>query len=149
MQCELCQEEAVGACRACGATYCAGHAPSFCFRCATAIRTAGPAQGNSSTAVVSGDRNPRPAGRGYLQCVSRGRPTVHVEDAGPPACYRCRALARRVCHNCLGLFCPEHAGGRGLCDACARSSRLGLFILLGLALALGLLFLWGRLAGMP
>jgi hypothetical protein len=147
MQCELCQDEAVGSCRACGAAFCAGHAPAFCFRCAAAVRAAPHGKGNLNTAVVSGDKNPRPAGKGYLQCTTTGRPTVHLEDAGPPACHRCGALARRVCRNCQNLYCQDHAGGADVCDVCARSARLGLYILLGVALAFGLLLLWGWLAG--
>ena len=149
MQCELCQQEAVGACRACGTAYCAGHAPSFCFRCAAAVLADSHGKGNLRTAVVSGDKHPRPAGKGYLQCVATGRPTVHVEDPGPPACYRCGALARRVCRNCLALFCPQHAGGADVCDVCARSARLGLVVLLGLALVFGALLLWGWLTTGP
>jgi hypothetical protein len=149
MQCELCQQEAVGACRACGAAYCASHAPSFCFRCAVAIGADAYGKGNLNTAVVSGDKTPRPSGKGYLQCTASGRPTVYLEDSGPPACYQCGALARRVCRNCQALFCPDHAGGADVCAGCARSSRLGLFILLGLGLVFGLLLIWSQLAGGP
>jgi hypothetical protein len=147
MQCELCQQEAVGACRVCGAAYCASHAPSFCFRCAAAIGAAVHGKGNLNTAVVSGDKEPRPSSRGYLQCTASGRPTIYVEDAGPPTCYHCGALARRVCRNCQTLFCSNHAGGADVCESCARSSQLGLFFLLGLALVFGLLLLWGWLKG--
>jgi hypothetical protein len=147
MLCELCQDEAVGACVACGAVFCAAHAPAFCFRCAAAVRAAEPGRAGTSTAFVAGDREPRPSGKGYLQCTTVGRPTTYLEDRQPPACYRCRALARRVCHNCQALFCPQHAGGPELCDLCARSSRLGLFVLLGTIGALGLFLLWVWLAG--
>jgi hypothetical protein len=129
MQCELCQREAAGACPACGATFCAAHAPQFCFRCASAVGAAVRPQPDSSTAIVAGDREPRPAGKGYLQCTSRGMPTIYVNDTGPPTCYRCQALARRICRNCQSLYCQEHAGGNDLCDICERSSRLGLYIL--------------------
>jgi hypothetical protein len=139
MQCELCQHEAVGACKACGTGFCADHAAPFCFRCATAIIAV--ERSPSSTSVVADDRPPRYSGKGYLQCTARSRPTIHVEDPGPPACYRCQALARRVCRNCQGLFCPEHAAGDELCDLCARSSRLGLVVLGAMLLLMAALLL--------
>jgi hypothetical protein len=145
-QCELCERDAAGTCPACGAAFCAGHAPQFCFRCAAAIGAANRPPEGPSTAVVSGDREPRPSGKGYLQCVSRGRPTIHVEDPGPPTCYRCQGLARRICQNCHGLYCQEHAGGHDLCDICARSARLGLIILVVVAVLLALFLLVGWLA---
>jgi hypothetical protein len=141
MQCELCQHEAVTACEVCGTGFCADHISPFCFRCATAIKAARQDRGSSSTAIVSGDREPRFSGKGYLQEDVPARPTVHVEDAGPPACYRCGGLARRLCQNCHNLFCPEHAGGSELCDHCARSSRLGLLVVGGMLLLLGVLLL--------
>ena len=143
MLCELCQEEAVGACQACGAVFCADHAPSFCFRCAKAISQVSALSGSgSSTAVVSGDRQPRPSGKGYLQCEASGRPTIHVEDTGPPACYRCLALARQMCRNCQALFCPQHAGSADLCDICARSSRLGVIVFLAMLAVVIILLVW-------
>jgi len=147
MQCELCQQEAVGACQACGTGFCADHASQFCFRCATAIIAVERSRLAPSTAIVSGDREPRPSGKGYLQCAVAGRPTVHVEDAGPPACYRCQGLARRICRNCQALYCAEHAGGQDLCDVCGRASWLGLIVLAVVLLPFGLLLLWGWLAG--
>jgi hypothetical protein len=143
MLCELCQSEAVGRCRACGVAYCADHGGSYCYRCSAAVTAAEPGKIRRGTGVVSGDRDPRPSGKGYLQCPTTERPTIHLEDPGPPACRLCGALARKVCRNCHGLFCPEHGKGE-LCLDCLRSSRLGL-IILGVMFALvagPALFFW-------
>jgi hypothetical protein len=147
MSCELCQQPAVTACEVCGTGFCSDHVSPFCFRCATAIRSFERIRGGSSTAIVAADREPHYSGKGYLQCASQGRPTIHVEDAGPPACYRCQGLARRVCQNCQSLYCQQHAGRGDLCDVCERSARLGLFILGGMVLLLGIILYWIWLMG--
>jgi hypothetical protein len=63
------------------------------------------------------------------------RPKVD-EDPGPPSCYRCGGLAKRICRNCENLYCGEHAGRSDLCDSCARSSWMALWIMLGVLIVI-------------
>jgi hypothetical protein len=123
MGCHVCHAEAVGRCYACGRLYCAAHdIRGNCSVCATAVHV--PLADKISPSAVS---DPRP--RAWW------RPKVE-EDPGPPSCYRCGGLARRVCRNCENLYCPEHAGRGDLCDSCTRSSRMALWILIGVGLSL-------------
>jgi hypothetical protein len=96
------------------------------------------------TAVYTVDRDSRWAGKGYLQCSIEPKiPTVYLEDREPPSCAECGALARKICSNCLNLYCADHAGNKTLCRRCLNSSRVGLVILgiMGLAVA-GLAVMW-------
>jgi hypothetical protein len=45
-------------------------------------------------------------------------------------------LANRLCRNCENLYCPEHAGRGDLCDSCTRSSRLAMWVMLGVLLVI-------------
>jgi hypothetical protein len=156
MQCEVCQQPATGQCKSCRRAFCEDHGGAYCFRCAGAIKPAPGARAARNTGIEPADYGPpRPAGKGYLQCETTARPTIHVDDPGPPSCHVCQALARQVCRNCHDLFCPAH-GRNGLCGACRRSSLLGILILGAMAgfVVLGMLASWlasrmGQLGGQP
>jgi hypothetical protein len=44
--------------------------------------------------------------------------------------------------NCQQRYCAEHAGARGLCSACLKSSRVGMLILAAVMSLLGTALLW-------
>jgi hypothetical protein len=118
-KCHMCPEEAVGRCYECGRLYCAAHdVQGNCSACATAIHEY--TDNKVSTRPLAGQ--PRKAW---------WRPRVDEDDPGPPACYQCGGLATRVCRNCDSLYCAEHGGATDLCAACARSSWLTMWIIIG------------------
>jgi hypothetical protein len=131
MLCKFCTREAAGKCVGCGAAICPDHGQDYCPSCAGA--------------VYSQDADPTVGhGKGYLQSPAKPRmETIYIDNDGPPSCYRCQALARKICQNCHQLYCPEHAGSADWCDQCAKSARAGtwwtLGILAGIA-ALAVLF---------
>jgi hypothetical protein len=119
VECHECSGEAVGKCKSCGLAFCSGHGADLCRTCAVGFMELEPGRA-------------RPGVRVFLQCENRPRmPTVYLDDDGPPACHVCDGLARHVCENCHQLYCPEHAGRRGWCEECTRSSRAGLLLSLG------------------
>jgi hypothetical protein len=129
--CHICGKEAVGRCFTCGNLFCQAHGDTNCLRC--------------ETGIVEGDyRADRVTTRPWSDNVRAGwwRPQI-AEDFEPPACYICRGLTRFVCRNCHSLYCREHAGVSGLCIRCYRSSRLGLYIFLGMLLLIVALALLG------
>jgi hypothetical protein len=120
MLCKFCTSEAVGKCVSCGAALCANHGGEYCPSCTGAVysRTADPTVG---------------LGKGYLQSPAKPRmETIHIDDDGPPSCYRCQGLARKICENCHQLYCLEHAGSGAWCDQCAQSARRGTWLVLGI-----------------
>ena len=124
MHCHVCHAEAVGRCYQCGRLYCAEHdVKGDCSVCATAIHVP---LGDK----VSPRRLPGSPSRAWW------RPKVEDDDPGPPSCYRCGGLANRLCRNCENLYCPEHAGRGDLCDSCTRSSRLAMWVMLGVLLVI-------------
>jgi hypothetical protein len=131
MACHICGQEAVARCYTCGQLFCEKHGDRDCERCSTAF-----APGDRRADHISASR----LGNG-------GRPAwwrpQEAEDFEPPACYDCGGLARLICRNCNSLYCREHAGSRGLCAACDRSSWMGLYILLGMLAFLAILVLLG------
>jgi hypothetical protein len=135
-QCYMCGAEAVSRCYTCGQLICDRHGSENCQRC--------------DTGVVAGDPRPEhfsamplPAAEGKH---GWWRPQP-AEEFVPPACYACQGLSRRFCRNCHRRYCPEHAGRRGLCEACGRSARMGLLVfLLAIGMMLGLILL-GALTG--
>ncbi len=134
MHCHICHQEAVGRCYTCGGLFCEEHGRVDCTRCATAI--------------AAGD--PRPDRISAVPMKSAYRPgwwrPQPAEDFEPPACYECQGLARRVCRNCGCYYCPDHAGPANLCAGCSRSSWLGIYLLLGTAILIGALLLFGFLS---
>jgi hypothetical protein len=132
MECALCGLPAQGCCPAGAAPFCQRHRPAFCFRCAALVDPP-PAETPSPTAIRAGPPPPVPPKHPpSLRWLS-----IYVEeDAGPPACAVCGRLTRRRCRHCQTLFCAAHAAGPDLCLTCARSARLGLWVLLTLAAAL-------------
>jgi hypothetical protein len=135
MTCHICQAEAVGRCYECGRLYCAAHdVQGNCSTCATAIHVS--TDDKVSTRVLPGRK-----ARAWW------RPQIDEDDPGPPSCYQCDGLANRVCRNCNSLFCPEHGRGVDLCAACARSSMMSLWIILGVLLLMIAIALLASLAG--
>jgi hypothetical protein len=131
MECHECDREAVGKCRRCGRGYCGGHGADLCRSCAVAI-VAGAPPGARGQRLV------------FLQCENRPRmPTIYLDDddPGPPSCHICEGLARTVCESCHQLYCPEHAGRRGWCEECTRTSRVGLYISFAVFGCIAVLFL--------
>ncbi len=130
MQCHECDHEAVGKCRSCGRAYCGGHGADLCRSCAVAI-VAGQPAGSGSPRMI------------FLQCENRPRiPTIYLDDdPGPPSCYVCDGLARRICENCQLLYCSEHAGRAGWCLDCTRASRMALYVSLAIFGSIGGLLL--------
>jgi hypothetical protein len=129
MICAFCTNEAVGKCVGCGAAMCRDHQQEYCASCAAGIysRQADPTVGH---------------GKGYLQSPSKPRmETIYIDDDGPPECYRCQALARKICQNCHQLVCAEHAVKGDWCDQCAQSARLSTWMTLGILLGLTVLAL--------
>jgi hypothetical protein len=131
MLCKFCTKEAAGKCVGCGAGICRDHGQEYCPECAAAVY----AQDADPTAGY---------GKGYLQSPAKPRmETIYVDDDGPPSCYRCQGLARKICQNCHQLYCPEHAGKGEWCDQCAKAARTGTWMMLGIVaavVALALLF---------
>jgi len=120
MLCHECAEEAAGKCKSCGLAFCSGHGANLCRNCAVGIMSLGPTRGRAGQEQL------------FLQCENRRRmPTIYLDDDGPPSCYVCEGLARHICENCQNLYCPEHGGQRGWCAGCTESSRVGLFLSLG------------------
>jgi hypothetical protein len=129
MICHFCNQETTRKCESCGLAICATHGERYCQVC--------------SGAVFSKEV-PGAEGQAYLQCPPKPRmETIYIDDDGPPECYRCQGLARRVCQNCLNLYCPEHAGTKEWCDQCAKSARIGTWLAVGIfALIVGLTVLF-------
>ena len=122
MICHFCSRDTAAKCVSCGLAICPDHGKRYCQVCSNAV---------FSRETVTGQREQK----GYLQCPSKPQmPTIYLDDDGPPACYKCEALARKVCQNCQSLYCREHAGkgGGGLCDQCAAASRVGTWVVLGM-----------------
>ena len=128
MICHYCNQQAAGKCQSCGLAICPAHGERYCQVC--------------SEAVFAPQESSHGDGKAYLQCPPKPEiPTIYLDDDGPPECYRCQALARKVCQNCHNLFCREHAGKNGWCDQCTESARVGTWLataivgtLVGLAL---------------
>ncbi len=119
MNCHVCGEEAVGRCFTCGALFCAEHGDRNCAGCAHGIVTGDYRADRISQAPRTGS-----TGRRFWW-----RPQV-ADDYEPPACSICGGLARLVCRNCRELYCADHAGAAAeLCARCARSSRLGIWVM--------------------
>jgi hypothetical protein len=117
MICHFCNQETSRKCDSCGLAICSTHGERYCHVC--------------SGAVFSKEV-PGAEGKAYLQCPPKPRmETIYLDDDGPPECYRCQALARRVCQNCLNLYCPEHAGTKEWCDQCAKAARVGTWLTAG------------------
>jgi hypothetical protein len=135
MYCHICQDEAVGRCYTCGGLFCAAHGQVNCTRCETAVAAGDPRPDRFSVVPMASTYRP-----GWW------RPQV-AEAFDPPACYQCKGLARRICRHCSCHYCPEHAGRGNMCAACARSSWLGIVILLTTLFLLGILVLAGYLSG--
>jgi hypothetical protein len=141
MNCTVCGNEAIGKCVGCGAPLCRDHGPEYCPACAVGVfsREAAPTVGH---------------GKGYLQSPEKPRmETIYIDDDGPPSCYLCQALARKICQNCHQLVCKEHVVKGDWCDQCARSARLGTWLTLGIlggvtALAV-LFFVLSKVTGGP
>jgi hypothetical protein len=149
MLCDICQRPAAGKCSGCGAFCCADHGGQRCFRCAGAFMAVKSdvveVKERTDTAIYTSDKDSRYAGKGYLQCFTKpGMQTIYIDDPGPPACHLCESLAKAICSNCQQLFCAQHRGTKNLCQSCARSSRLGLWILFGMLLAVALLIFLNR-----
>jgi hypothetical protein len=118
MICHYCNQEAAAKCVNCGLAICPAHGPRYCPVC--------------SEAVFTTDL-PGSHGQAYLQCEPKPRmQTIYLDDDGPPECYRCGAIARRVCQNCHNLYCREHAGTDQWCDQCARAARVGTWLTAGI-----------------
>lgn len=127
MNCHICGKEAVGRCFTCGALYCVQHGTVDCERCETAI-----APGDRRSDRISQRPLPPKVRYGWW------RP-IPAEDFDPPGCYACQGLSRQICRNCQQRFCPEHAGHPGLCLACTKSARMGLYVFLGALGVIGIL----------
>ena len=121
MICQLCDQEAVARCYACGDLVCQDHqVRDNCQRC--------------ETAIAAGDRRAdRIAAVPLSKNLKLGwwRP-IPAEDYDPPACYACGGLTRRTCRHCQSHYCTDHAGASELCRVCYRSSWLGIWVLLSL-----------------
>src|SRR5437667_3683628 len=136
MICHFCNQETAAKCVSCGLAICRDHGERYCHVC--------------SGAVFSKEV-PGAEGKAYLQCPPKPRmETIYIDDDGPPECYRCQAMARRVCQNCHNLFCREHAGKDDWCDLCAKSARLGNWLATGIVAAvLGVALLFLALSQIP
>src|SRR5206468_2250559 len=111
MICHFCTRETAVKCVSCGLAICGDHGARYCHVCSGAVfsKEVPPAQGTA-----------------YLQCPPKPRmETIYIDDDGPPECYRCQGIARRVCQNCHNLFCREHGGKGDWCDLCTHSARVG------------------------
>lgn len=141
MICSFCSAEASRKCVGCGAAMCQAHGGEYCPTCASAVysRQADPTVGH---------------GKGYLQVpVTPRMKTIYIDDDGPPSCYRCEGLAKKICQNCHQLYCLEHAGSPEWCDECAKTARFGTWLVLGILGGVALLtvafFLINKLSGTP
>jgi hypothetical protein len=120
MICHFCNREASGKCASCGLAICAEHGDRYCQVCSEAV---------FSREKVTGEREDP----GYLQCPPRPEmPTIYLDDDGPPECYQCQGLARKVCQNCHNLYCLEHAGQEGWCAKCSQAARIGYWIIIAI-----------------
>jgi hypothetical protein len=120
MICHFCNHEAAAKCVSCGLAICPEHGDRYCKVCSGAV---------FSREVMTGER----AERGYLQCpIKPPMETIYLDDDGPPECYRCHGLARQVCQICHRIYCKDHAAKGNMCDACAKSARLGTWIALAI-----------------
>ncbi len=117
MHCHLCNQEAVDRCYTCGELFCADHGRVNCRSCETGI-----AAGDGREERVSA----RPLAKAGRPGWWRPQP---AEDFEPPACHQCKGLARRVCMDCQGLYCPDHAGKNGRCSLCEKNTRSGTLFL--------------------
>jgi hypothetical protein len=113
MICHFCNRDAPAKCHSCGLPICPEHGSRYCQVCSEAV---------FSREKVTGERE----GKAFLQCPPRPQmETIYLDDDGPPECYRCPALARKVCQNCHNLFCLDHAGKGDWCDRCTRAAKVG------------------------
>ena len=118
MICHYCSQETTRKCASCGLAICPAHGDRYCHVC--------------SEAVFS-KKGPGSEGKAFLQCPPKPRmETIYIDDDGPPECYRCQSLARRVCQNCLNLYCQQHAGTAEWCDQCAKAARFGTWLAVGM-----------------
>lgn len=128
MTCHICKAEAVTRCYNCGELVCEQHSKTdVCASCSTGIVPGDPR-------AVSERPLPKQGKHGWW------RPQ-EAEEYVPPACYECQGLSRGVCRNCQNRYCPEHAGPNGLCKDCGNSANLGTYVLLIMAVAIGLFYL--------
>lgn len=140
MHCHICQAEAVSRCYTCGELVCAEHGKAdSCPRCSTGI-----AAGDPRTDRISVKPLPQDPKHAWW------RPQ-EAEAFTPPSCYECKGLARMVCRNCRAYYCSEH-GTKGLCQTCARSANLGLYVVAGMLGVFGLVFacnwIWTYFSGL-
>ena len=125
MICHFCTNEAAGKCASCGLGICPEHGGKYCRVCSGAV---------FSHETVTGERQEK----GYLQCPPKPEmETIYIDDDGPPECYQCQGLARKICHNCHNLFCKEHAGQGDWCDRCTHSARVGTWVTAGVVAVIG------------
>jgi hypothetical protein len=121
MICHFCNRETTRKCESCGLAICPDHGDRYCHGC--------------SGAVFSKEV-PGAEGKAFLQCPPKPRmETIYLDDDGPPECYQCQGLARRVCQNCHNLYCAEH-GTAQWCDQCARAARVGTWLTVGIVAVL-------------
>lgn len=123
MSCHVCGQEAVERCFTCGQLFCPAHGTVNCVRCDGAIAVGDPRQDR----ITQGRMKP-------AESVSPWWRPQKAEDYRPPACYVCQGLTRSRCQQCERLYCPEHAGRNGWCNACSNDSRSLLLILGGVLL---------------
>src|SRR5262249_55203395 len=115
MICHYCNREALGKCISCGLAICPDHGNRYCKVCSNAV---------FSHETATGQRE----GKAYLQCPAKEpMPTVYIDDDGPPECYECQRLARRVCQTCHNLFCPLHGHG-DQCQTCHKASAVATWV---------------------
>jgi hypothetical protein len=123
--CHYCNHEAHGKCASCGLAVCPAHGGRYCCVC--------------SNAVFAVEKPEDPFGRQFLQCPPKPQmQTIYLDDDGPPECYACQGIARKVCQNCHNLFCKEH-GKDGWCDECTKQARVGTWLTAGIVAAMFIL----------
>ncbi len=136
MPCHICQAEAVCRCYNCGELVCAEHGKSdLCPNCSTGFAAGDPRAGGICVEPLPNQQH-----HGWW------RPQ-EAEEYKPPACYECKGLARAVCRNCQVHYCSEHAGRNGLCQDCARSANMGIYVFAGMVALIVLMFLFNWLFG--
>ncbi|HYV40062.1 MAG TPA: hypothetical protein VE988_30530 [Gemmataceae bacterium] len=124
MICHYCTREAARKCVSCGLAICSEHGNRYCHVCSGAV---------FSKDALTGEREEK----GYLQCPPRPEmPTIYIDDDGPPECYRCQALARKVCQNCHNLFCLKHGGNKDWCDRCTEGARTATWVMTAIICAI-------------